>query len=572
MKKEVLLCLIFFAFLLWFSPTNAQDEATRTEMEMILSKFTNYRFGNISLYRLKNVADVRRAIRLRQERAAGIKIDENILKAVDQAILNEVEQGVKGGDDLTTIVQTIERRGLIAPERSVMEQVYQYYRQKYEGAAEQRVENAYLVTTKTPHTEIPRTIIALILSYSQSTDLEKSLKNIGSGDIYTYDELKNFKLDETFAADNLYDLMVSALLQRNVTNVTLEAQGIGNVQWFARKVFGITESPFSNEADLLSTDIQRTKRITDGSPFDFGLKQHELLVSPDWILWRRYPAPGYYDDNGNFVVDPEGNSNSELPLFGLELKYGIDCINYTSFFGERVTLSAIWQNVKFGIILPTDGWASIGKDLFSIQRKLTFGGFGLAGSFDFPIKVIPKSGVFHVDFGYVFGDAKESKYKGRNIDTLFYDPGLALASSDFDYLIRSNAQAYYTFSARIDNNYYFRFGLGATFYQVEKWFNDLDTADFRRKLNFRKYDEVIVGDVAVKIDFMVDNVATPFGFNAQYFNGGIGGGVWLQIPIIQNTLTLRLDARGYLVPFKDNPEPWENKGYFVPMARFIVNF
>jgi hypothetical protein len=118
----------------------------------------------------------------------------------------------------------------------------------------------------------------------------------------------------------------------------------------------------------------------------------------------------------------------------------------------------------------------------------------------------------------------------------------------------------------------FRFGLGATFYQVEKWFYDLDTADFRRKLVFRKYDDASVGDVSIRIDFMANNIATPFGANVQYFNGGIGGGLWLQVPIIKNTLALRIDGRGYFVPFKDKPEEWENKGYFVPMVRFIVNF
>ncbi|MFN3270641.1 MAG: hypothetical protein ACK42G_08645, partial [Candidatus Kapaibacteriota bacterium] len=398
------------------------------------------------------------------------------------------------------------------------------------------------------------------------------LRTIGPNDIYTYDEMKNFRLDNTFSADNLYDLMMNAIIQRNVENKTIEAQGIGNPQWFARKVFGNTESPFFNEADLTSFDIQKILRVSEGEPFNFGLKQNEVIISPDWILWRQFPKPGYYDENGNFVVDPEMHSNSDLPNFGLELKYGIDCINYISFFSERVTVSALWQNVKLGVILPTDGWASMGKNVFDIERRLTFASFGLAGSFDFPIKVIPKSGVFHFDFGYVVGDAKESKYKSRNIDTLTYQPTLAIAKSDFDYLVRGNAQAYYTFGAQIDNDYLFRFGLGATFYLVEKWYFDLDTADFRRKLLFKKYDEVSVGDISIRIDFMAQNIATPFGANLQYFNGGIGGGIWMQVPIVKNTFFLRLDGRGYFVPFKDKPEEWENKAYFLPMVRFIVNF
>ena len=232
----------------------------------------------------------------------------------------------------------------------------------------------------------------------------------------------------------------------------------------------------------------------------------------------------------------------------------------------------MWQNVKLGLILPTDGWASMGKNVFDINRKLTYAGFGLAGSFDFPIKVIPKSGVFHFDFGYVLGDAKESKYKSRNIDTLTYTPWRTIANRDFDYLIRGNIQAYYTFGVQIDNNYLFRFGLGGTFYQGEQWYYDLDTANLRRRIVFKKYDEKSVGDVSIRVDFMSTDIATPFGANVQYFNGGIGGGVWLQVPIIRNTLYLRLDGRGYFVPFKDKPDEWENKGYFIPMARFILTF
>lgn len=572
MKNPRLILVAFLLGAIILQPTFSQDEATRTEMEQILIRFSNYRFGNISIYRLKNIGDIRRALQLRQQRAAGVQVGEEILKAVDQTILNIVEDGVRADESLREILKTIEDRGLTPPEQSIMEQIYQFYRTKYQGAKPRRPENAYLVTTRTKAGEIPDFIIALLISYSPSSDLEKSLKSIGSGDIYTYDEMKNFLLDTSFSANNLYDLMVTALIQRNVENKTLEAQGIGNTQWFARKIFGNTETPFLNEADLSSYDVQKILRVSEGEPFDFGLKQNEVILSPDWILWRRFPQPGYIDENGNFVLDSASSSNFDLPLVGLELKYGIDCINYTSFFSERVTFSALWQNVKLGLILPTDGWASMGKNVFDINRKLTYAGFGLAGSFDFPIKVIPKSGVFHFDFGYVLGDAKESKYKSRNIDTLVYNPAQTIANRDFDYLIRANAQAYYTFGVQIDNDYLFRFGLGATFYQVEQWYYDLDTANLRRKLIFKKYDQKSVGDVSVRIDFMSTNIATPFGVNLQYFNGGIGGGIWLQVPIIRNTLFLRLDGRGYFVPFKNKPDEWENKGYFVPMVRFIVNF
>ncbi len=551
----------------------AQDLATRTELEQILSRFTNYRFGTISIYRIKNIGDVRKALQLKEEKSAGITIDEALLRSVDENILNEIEQGVIGGDDITAVNQSIERKGLIPPPREVFEQIYRYYTQKHEGGGTQKIENAFLITTRAAHNEIPSTIIAMIVSYSQSPELEKSLKNASDRDIYTYDELKAFELDTSFSRDNLYDLMMNTLIQRNVENKTVEAQGLGNPNWFAPKVFGLTKSVFFNESDISSFDVQMMLRISEGSPFLFGIKQNQVILSPDWICWKRYPLPIYYDDNNNPVVDTLGSSNNDLPLFGIELKYGIDGINFPSFFSERLTVSAIWQNVKLGVILPSDGWAKFGKDVLDITRKLTYAGPGIAGSFDFPIKVIPKSGVFHFDFGYVIGDAKESKYKNRKIDPLNYNPNLTIEQKDFDYLIRANLQGYYTFGLRIDDDYYFRIGLGGTFYQVEKWYNDLDTTTTGDiKLKFKKFESEAQGDVSLKIDFMSTNISTPFGVSLQYFNAGLGGNIWMQVPIVEKLLYLRLDASGSFALFKDKPEPWENKAYIVPMARIIINF
>ena len=71
---------------------------------------------------------------------------------------------------------------------------------------------------------------------------------------------------------------------------------------------------------------------------------------------------------------------------------------------------------------------------------------------------------------------------------------------------------------------------------------------------------------------MTKNISTPYGASVQYFDEGLGVNAWLQIPIIQNTFALRLDAKGYFKAFKDNPRAWEKKSVFIPMARFIVNF
>ncbi|MCX7735671.1 MAG: hypothetical protein N2319_03060 [Candidatus Kapabacteria bacterium] len=568
MKK--LLVLIQGLILLPFFLFGQRYEPSKTDLEMVLNKFINYRFGTVSIYKIKKNDDIKRAIKKQEEAAKGVQIDEALLKAVDQEILGVIERGAKGGKNLEAITTTIiEDLGKIPPDQPILESIFNFFKSKGEAGA--GIENCYLITTRASENNIPNTIIALIVTTESEENIAKNLRGPSPANIYTYDELKAFKLDSTFTSDNLYDLMVNSLIQRNVENKTLEAQGIGNPEWFAPRKFGRSSSLISMENDAVSYDIQNFVRISEGQALGYGLKENEVIVSPDLLSWKRYDKPRYWDGM-NSVVDSLGNSNVNLPKFGLELRYGIEDINYPSFWSERMSLSAIWESVKLGLILPTDGWASMGKDVYNIDRKLTYGGFGVTGSFDFPFKVIPKSGIFKFNFGYVFGDANESKYKNRKIDPNNYDPNLTLLFQDFDYLVRLNAQLHYTFAISVDEDYWFRFGVGGTIYNVERWYNDLDTSGDINKLKFRKFDDETVGGISGRIEFMAKNIITPFGAFVQYFDESMSAGLWLQIPIIEKTLALRLDAKGFFSAFKSQPHQWESKSVFVPSARLIINF
>ncbi len=269
------------------------------------------------------------------------------------------------------------------------------------------------------------------------------------------------------------------------------------------------------------------------------------------------------------VVDSFYAVNKRLPKLGLELRYGIDEINFPSLWSERMTFSALWQNVKLGFILPTAGWSSLTKDAFSIDRKFTHAGFGIAGEMDFPIKIIPKSGIFHLGFGYVFGDAKESEYRNRNLDPETY----VTNELDNDFLVRLNAQLHYTFSMQIDNDYLFRFGIGGTLYTLERWYNEsVENENNERSIEYKKLKSETIGGISGKVEFMSKNISTPYGVSFQYFDEGLGINPWLQIPIIDNTFAIRLDAKGYFKAFADNPREWENESVFIPMVRFIINF
>ena len=565
---------------------NAQPEPSQKELESVLRRFINWRFGTMSLYRVTNISDIKRAIKLGEEKKSGIKMDDAILNSIDTATRTIIERGVAGGASSTDIQKDISDAGLTPPDVKVFEAVFSFYKKKLEGGGEQSVENAYLVTTRPEKGQVPNTVIAMIVSYNPIDNLEKNLRSVGPSEIYTYDELKAIKLDTTFTSDNLYDLMVNILVQQNYTNRTLDAQGIGNPEWFATKVHGKTYSILTKEADLSNEDVQRIMRISDAQPDEYVLKQNELIISPDLISWKRYELPSWVDASGNLVPDSLTSANSGLPNVGIEMRYGLDNINYPSFASSRMAINAIWSSVKLGVILPTDGWASLAKDLYNIDRKLTYGGVGINGAFDFPLKVVPQSGVFHLDAGYVFGNAHSPSWLPK--DNPNFDPNMTLNDSIvnswnyrtypvYSYLIRVNAQLHYTFGVAVDENYWLRFGVGATMYNVEYWKHyaslDLSNPDLPGfTIDYRKEKDETIGGISGKIEFMAKNIKTPFGASISYFDESLGGNAWLQIPIVANTFAIKLDAKGFFSAFKDKPHPWESASMFIGTARFVINF
>ncbi len=570
-RYSTLLAVISFVFA---GSIFAQDPVSKNELESVLSRFSNYRYGTVSIWKFKNEDrdKIRETLKEFEIAESGdVAVSDEALKSIDPRIISKTEECVKGGMTNEACFDDIEMAftDIKLPTWEEYTKIFEVIRKRTIGDVGKRVvKTAYLVTTRGAK-EFKGSIIAIIVSY-QDDYISVNLEGPNSRDIYITEEMKLITMTDMAEPmlTNLYDLAERRLSQGNLENKTLEAQGIGSINLFGQKNFGKTVSLFKNEYDLSAEDIQSVKRISDIQPIDLVMKENEIIASPDMISWRSYEIPMYDDGNGNMVIDSFFAVNSRLPKLGLELKYGIDEINFPSTWSERMTFSAIWENVKLGVILPTSGWSSLTKSI--ADRKLTYGGFGLAGEMDFPIKVILKSGLFHLGFGYVFGDAQESSYKNRIKDMDIVDASIA---NDNDYLIRFNAQFHYTFAWTIDSDYQFRLGVGGTAYTVERWHNVLKTdAEQEPKLNFEKNDTETIGGISGKFEFMTKNITTPYGASIQYFDEGIGLNAWLQIPIIPNTFAIRIDAKGYIKAFKDNPRDWENRSVFIPMARFIVNF
>jgi hypothetical protein len=572
-----LLASVALILFLYVNSGYGQDQLVNDKIENVLKQFKNYRFGNIYVLEIKNISELRRALKTKTETKTAVKKGDECVKAADPRIAKIVENGAKAGDDISIIMTDISNQGLALPSKTDLDCIYNFYVGGI-GGEEPQIERAYLVTTR-PASKIDLgTIIGLIVSFEDSDNLKKNLKNVTFSNIYSYRELKLEPLDESFKARTLYDLMYISLQQGNYENRTLEAQGIGTDIFFAPKVYGITSSMIYKESEISEYDIEQFMRVSDGQASNYFARTNEIIVSPDLLSWKNYEMPYKMDASGNPRVDSLGKkeidstwaSNYSLPKFGLELKYGIDDINYPSYWSERLTASALWQNVKLGVILPV---GMIGNDatIFSQERKLTNGGFGIAGSFDFPVRIIPQSGIFHFDFGYVFGDAVQSKYKSWDNDPNTY---IVVNTAMNDFLVRANAQLHYTFGLRIDENYMLRFGLLGSVYNIERWYNNI-TYDVNQNahVTYAKLKDETIGGLSGKMEFMAMNIVTPFGASIQYFDEAIGTDAWLQLPlpILDNRMALRLEAKGYFTAFRE-PRDWETSSIFIPMARLIVNF
>ena len=230
--------------------------------------------------------------------------------------------------------------------------------------------------------------------------------------------------------------------------------------------------------------------------------------------------------------------NNALPQYGVELRYGIDDINYISLFSERMAVNAVWENVRLGVILPSSGWASLSEQIGN-KRRLASAGWGLNGAADFPIDVIQKSGVFHVSAGYVVRNEVNRRF-------------------DTDYLVRFNGSLQYSFAARIDSTHLLRFRVGGTGYIMETWGNA------------KLASQTILG-LAGNIEYMNTGVVTPFGGGLQYFDESVSINSWIQVPLWETGLYVRPEIR-YSSPLFRSRRAWELQDLFFPTVRVIWTF
>ena len=606
-KRNLIFSALIAACLMAFSATTVEAQESvsfQNRLKSILGNFNNIRFSSIAYYEMndRQVRNMKEVIKKRldleedvvDETSSGINQDVMDPARAD-TLVNEIRRLMANG--FRTLVQV---RRAFNGEIDGFEDLEDYDVKEHElrlafqmAQPTQRtrsdIHRMFLLTM--PHSDpgaVPD-IIALILCRQRidKDEYEAFLiqfynEVIGNSlanerNILTHSELMNFIIeddDDDSKTTTLYEQLQILFRQGNFQLITPEVRGIGTELRFVNS-YGKSSSMIVNENDITSRDVMRFMRVSEGQPIDYT-KSNELILSPDLISYRRYDIEYYQDEEGN-LYPSYLSANANYPTYGVEVRYGLEEINYPSLWSERMMVRAVWDNLKLGIILPTGGWSSISKDLFDIERRFTHAGTGISGTLDVPIKIIPQSGVFNISGSYVFGDAVAATYKNRS---KWYDdhgglPTVHDANDLFfnDYLVRFTGQAHYTFGFSIDESFLFRVGIGATVYGAETWHDFAGADEFDDPIiEYKKTDHATVGGISLKLDFMRRDARTPFGASFQYFDESVFANAWLQIPVVKDAFFIRLEAKGFVAAFKETLHPWENKGVFMFCPRLIFNF
>ena len=550
--------------------SNAQDQSYEGKYKNSLKSLSNYRYGDISVFRVEGqlFTDVSNLLNppLPPDTTGAVKrLEESNFTLFDE--IRKAVRRASTSDKVSEIL--VEKQGFNQDEvadRDVQTVIERFLQDKeYQSSL---FKSAYIVTTKYQRGDDGANLVVVALVKTRVTPAGNTVKDLSS--VNGNDIIPRYSLTKLSPPANssvpgkLYDYLKSQVIQNNVTNVTLEAQGIDDPDTrFVRQVFG-------NSVQVSEDDVQQYIKITNGIPVSYVGPNEITLSAADLIAYRRY-AP---DPTPKIVTSVELDSNGEettverevvtyngrLPLYGIELRYGLEDINYPSIWSERVSVNAVWSQARLGVILPTSGWSSLSTSLGS-PRTMTNAGFGVNANVEVPIKLIAQSGVFNIAASYVFDDAV------KNNDSQRYDE---IEKRNFNHLVRFHAQLQYTFAVRIDDYNLVRMRLGGTAYQMERWADRDSLVDGKIKQVFSKYDNEFIGGVSGKIEFMNTNWSTPLGASLQYFDESILINTWLQFQASPN-LGFRIDANVFTPVFRD-ARAWENDAVFMPSLRAILNF
>jgi len=514
------------------------------QLRSILNNFKSYRYSNIFLFKLDD-ASVSAINPLLGTPEPKIGAAANRSKKKD-----EISELIDNGDDPLTDDDL--KKKLNNDDREFIKYYYSY-KQWQDGL----FKKAYIVTTRFKAEE-PFTIIGLLTSTNDDSRARLDECIDPPKKVYLTGELRRISSPDTNGvAKTLFEYLQRNITQNVSENITSEAQGLGDGFLIPRKV---GDTKIVNE-----DDIQQYLRITEGQPQDYTAPNEVTVGLFDLLRYRRYEPVSTTMSSFGTAVDSSTPIiyNKWLPKYGVELRQGFEEINYPSLWSERLSLNVMWQSYKLGIILPGGGASKLAKDVFKTERTLTSAGFGASGNFDFPMKIVNQSGVFTLSSSYVFGDPVSNP-----VSTAAFNERLS-------YLPRFHVQGHYSFAINVDENHFFRFKLGGTFYMMEKWIEPIirrpGKSDSTGKITPFLIDEnEAIASISSRIEYMTVNNSVQWGTGVQYFDGAALGDLWMQVALTSD-LHLRGEVKFFRTVFRD-PKAWERESVFMPSIQFLVNF
>lgn len=577
-------------FLILFLSSISSRAYDKDEIQEILRNYINYWYSDVTLYKFTGPAadDIKRSLNPPEAAAkaksggAGANCEEYMVEgSTFYPVYNDYCKCNKDPNKT---------------EKDCKEEILKKYFDTYEeiwecvqiscpkGTGVENIFHAYLITTPKKVGKDPE-IIGLVVKDvtppkpgEEKTDRE-ILSNITANNVYSFRELDTLmvpSLDKSGGKQLLLEILRNLLIQNeNEPNVRIRISDPQRISP-ANTKFKLTaektaKSLIESEGNVTSMDIQKFFRVSNGQPYEYKAKQNELYLTEDVIRWTHYnqvyekniKGEIRLDSNGNKIVVEDIPTNANLPKYGVEVRYGIDDIGYPSLWSERLTISALYKNVKLGVIAPWTGWSKLSSQWYHQERKFTRAeGVGIAGEFNFNTNLAPESGVFKVGFAYVTNDAVKSNHQTE------------VNGVDSDFLIRANAQCHYTFGVEADQDNWLRIGVGATAYEIERWIEKVELDENREPV--KKMEEMsdfdgFIGGLSAEIEFLAKNRTTPFGGGLQYFDEALSLNAWMQVPIVDNALFGRLGARAFYSAFRE-PYDWENESVFIATVGVIYLF
>ncbi|GEM_PF-5351749 len=311
MKKTYLAFL--FLFFLTISNARAIEEISienSEEVKSILSDLKNYRFGNITLYQIKNTKEIEPLFKkVDSTEAAGIMnpkcpdlikqiestlspadwdniksevakiskkaaVDPNEINNLNQYIVNTLSLSAFSAETVTCMIGTYGRE-----DKTNLT--------KFLG---------YLVTERiNKQGKVDNIIGFLGVTIPKSSEAIPSqvLSGLTPSNIYTQRDLLKMDLaaNPNFNTKNMYNVLKNYIAQKNVEDITRFALGADNSIRLSPIEKGVTTTLLADKFEVTDKDVQLYKRISNGEPKGYKEKTSEITIGSDIIRYVQYKTP-----------------------------------------------------------------------------------------------------------------------------------------------------------------------------------------------------------------------------------------------------------------------------------------